>query len=118
MEKETLAEKILSSYKEKESTELDELRRLDKSVKRPIRVFSIVFGSIWAIVMGAGMSLIMTDIGDIIGMSSSLPTGLILGITGLLFSLINYPLHKKLLSSRKKKYAPEIIALSNKITNN
>ena len=42
---------------EKEFTELDALRALDARVKRPANVFAYAFGSVSAIIMGAGMSL-------------------------------------------------------------
>ena len=62
-DQEFLVQKIRSQYTEKESTELDALRELDAKVKRPANVFAYVFGSISTIIMGAGMSLVMTDIG-------------------------------------------------------
>ena len=37
----------------------------DKKVKKPANVFAIIFGVISAVVMGSGMSLVMTDIGSI-----------------------------------------------------
>lgn len=61
-DQEFLVQKIRSQYTEKESTELDALRALDTKVKRPANVFAYMFGSVSAIIMGAGMSLVMTDI--------------------------------------------------------
>ena len=52
-----MAQKIRTQYMEKEFTELDALRALDARVKRPANVFAYAFGSISAIIMGAGMSL-------------------------------------------------------------
>ena len=42
-------------------------------------------------------------------------TGIIIGIVGMFMAIMNYPIYKKFLGSRRKKYADEIIALSNKI---
>lgn len=112
------AEKILSSYEAKEVTDLDRLRELDKRVKRPVNIFSYVLGSISAVIMGAGMSLIMTEIGEKLGIEATLPIGLTLGIAGLILSLLNYPIYKKAMEKRKKAFAPEITELCNKITNN
>lgn len=67
--------------------------------------------------MGCGMSLVMTDIGDTIGMSSAMVPGVIIGVTGMLMAIINYPIYKGILSSRKNKYAKEILALSEKLMN-
>ena len=61
-------QKIRTQYMEKTSTELDALRGLDAKVKRPAKVFAYAFGSVSAIIMGTGMSLVMTDIGTMIGM--------------------------------------------------
>ena len=110
-----IAQRIRTQYMEKESTELDALRALDAKVKRPANVFAYVLGSIGAIVMGAGMSLVMTDIGVTLGISAAMPVGIIVGIVGMALALVNYPLYRAILGSRKKKYAGEILALSEKI---
>jgi len=112
-----MVEKIRSQYIEKESTELDALRKLDAKVKKPANIFAYVFGGLGAVVMGSGMSLIMTDIGEKIGMTEVMTPGIVIGVVGMLVALINYPIYKKILGSRRKKYAAEIIALSDKITN-
>ncbi len=117
-DKQFIAQKIRTQYMEKKSTELDALRALDAKVKRPANVFAYVFGSISAIIMGAGMSLVMTDIGDMIGIAQTMPIGIAVGVAGLIMALLTYPIFKGILNSRKKKYAPEIIKLSEKIMNN
>ena len=66
-DKQFMAQKIRTQYMEKTPSELDALRALDSKVKRPANVFAYTFGSLSAIIMGAGMSLVMTDIGAIIG---------------------------------------------------
>lgn len=111
-----MAQKIRTQYMEKQATELDTLRELDAKVKRPANVFSYVFGSISAIIMGAGMSLIMTDIAETIGMSGDpMVPGILIGVVGFAMALLNYPMHKGIMNSRKKKYAPQILNLSEKI---
>ena len=114
-DQEFLVQKIRTQYTEKQHTELDELKELDAKVKRPANVFAYIFGSLSAIVMGAGMSLVMTDIGSMIGMNDSMLPGIVIGIVGMLLAIVNYPMHKGILNSRKKKYAAEILALSDKI---
>ena len=113
-----LAQKIRTQYMEKQTTELEKLRELDCKVKRPANIFSYIFGSISAIIMGSGMSLVMTDIGASIGIDNALVPGIVIGVVGMIMALVNYPIHKKLLKNRKKKYGDEIIALSDKIINN
>lgn len=116
-EKEFMVQKIRTQYTERENTQLDALKALDKKVKKPANVFAVVFGIISAVVMGSGMSLVMTDIGSIIGIESPMFPGIIIGVVGLVMALLTYPMYKKILNSRKKKYASEIIKLSDNIMN-
>ncbi len=112
-----MAEKIRTQYMEKQATELDELRALDAKVKRPATVFAYIFGSISAIIMGSGMSLVMTDIAETIGLGDPLVPGIVIGVVGMIMAVINYPIYKGILGSRKKKYAGRILALSDQIVN-
>ena len=114
-DQEFLVQKIRTQYTEKEHTGLDELKELDTKVKRPANVFAYIFGSISAIIMGAGMSLVMTDIAETVGIQNPMLYGIIIGIVGMFMAIINYPIYKGILGSRRKKYADKIIALSDKI---
>jgi hypothetical protein len=116
-DQEFLIQKIRTQYTEKEHTDIDELKELDKKVKRPANIFAYVFGSISAIVMGSGMSLVMTDISETVGIRNPMLWGIVIGVAGMLMAIVNYPVYKKILSSRRKKYADKIIALSNKLMN-
>ena len=112
-----MAQKIRTQYMEKTPSELDALRELDSKVKRPANVFAYVFGSVSAIIMGSGMSLVMTDIGATVGIASAFVPGIAIGALGLGMALLTYPMYKGILESRKNKYGAEIIALSDKIMN-
>ncbi|MGN1119591.1 MAG: dihydropteridine reductase [Oscillospiraceae bacterium] len=116
---EFIVQKIRTQYMEKDCTqkELDLLRELDAEVKRPANVFGYTFGGIGAIIMGAGMSLVMTDIGTQFGVTNAMPAGIVIGLIGMLIAIINYPIYKAILSGRKDKYAERILALSEKIMN-
>ena len=116
-DQEFLVQKIRTQYTEKQHTELDALKALDAKVKRPANVFAYTYGSLGAIVMGAGMSLVMTDIGAMLGMASTMVPGIAIGVVGMGVALTTYPIYKKLLSSRRKKFAPQILELSEKLMN-
>ena len=115
------AQKIRDRYEDRKPSEMDTLRELDARVKRPAAVFAYIFGSISAVVMGAGMSLVMTDIGsvmgltEVIGLTDALIPGIAVGVAGMLLAAINYPIYKGILKSRKKKYSAEILRLSDSI---
>ena len=114
-DQEFLVQKIRTQYTEKQHTELDALKALDAKVKKPANVFAYTYGAVGALVMGAGMSLVMTEIGGILGLASTMVPGIAIGIVGMAMALTTYPIYKKLLNARKKKYAPEILELSEKI---
>ncbi len=113
--KEYEVQKIREYYTEKEPTELETLKALDAKVKSPANVFAYVFGGISSIIMGLGMSLVMTDIGGVLGIENTMITGIIIGTIGMLGAIIDYPVYKKILGRRRKKYSDEIIALSDNI---
>ena len=114
-DKEFLIRKIRTQYTEKEHTALDELKELDCKVKRPANLFAYLFGSIGAVVMGAGMSLVMTDVAEKVGIANPMVSGIVIGVIGMLMAIVNYPIYKGILGSRRKKYADKIIALSDSI---
>ena len=116
-DQEFLVQKIRTQYTEKQHTELDELKALDAKVKKPANIFGYTYGCVSAIVMGTGMSLVMTDIGRVVGLASAMVPGIAIGVVGMGMALTTYPIYKRILNSRKKKYAPEIMALSEKIMN-
>ena len=113
-DQEFLVQKIRSQYVEKENTELDELRELDAKVKRPANIFAYLFGSISAIIMGAGMSLVMTDIGGVFGIQgiAAIVVGIIIGLAGIIMAGIAYPIYCKVLKKERAKAAPEILRLT------
>lgn len=104
-------ERIRASYTEKEITKLDELKELDKKVKRPAQIFAYVYGSLSSLVLGTGMCLAMKVIG------SSMALGIIIGLVGIGITLTTYPIFKAILKKRKNKYAPKIFELSDSLLN-
>ena len=116
-DQEFLVQKIRTQYTETKHTELDALKALDAKVKRPANVFAYTYGSAGAIVMGAGMSLCMTEIGTIIGLTNTMVPGIAVGIVGMGMALSTYPIYKRVLNTRKKKYVGQILTLSDKLMN-
>ncbi len=111
-DQEFIIQKIRTQYMEKENSEIDNLKAKDAQVKRPANIFAYVFGTIGAIVMGCGMSLVMTDLGNTLGITKPMVPGIIIGIIGMLMAIVNYPIYKTFLASRRAKYADEILKLS------
>lgn len=114
-DKSFMVEKIRTKYVEKKDSSLDELRKLDKKVKTPAEVFAYIFGSVSALIMGAGMSFVMTDVASLLGLGDMTILGIAVGVVGMVLAIVNYPIYNGILTSRKNKYADKILALSNKI---
>lgn len=101
------AEAIRRRYMERGTTKLDRLQALDTKVKTPGIVTASIIGIIGALVMGAGMSNVMVW--------NNMTIGLALGIPGLLMVCLAWPVYKMITGHRKKKYAKQIMELSDEI---
>lgn len=114
METKTYAEKMLKDYSEKKASKFDELKALDRKVKKPARIFTYTFGTIGSLVLGTGMCLAMNVIG---GTTPLMIAGIAIGIVGIIMCGVNYKIYAKMVAKRKKKYGEEILTLSNELLN-
>lgn len=110
-----LAQKLSNEYAADQIGPAEELKKLDAKVKRAPIVFAGVWGGISALIMGAGMSLIMTDISTILSVSNPNVIGISLGLAGMVLALLTWPIFKGMRNRRRSKYAPRILALSQAI---
>lgn len=108
------AKRIAEEYAPKTTTKVVKLKKLDQKVKRPAIIFAFTFGIICALVVGTGMSMIMTTFG--LSGTTGLVLGIILGVIGFVGCIVNYPVYLKILKSRKEKYAFEITELAKEIS--
>ena len=93
------------------------LRRLDASVTNTAQAVAIVFGVIGTLILGFGMSLIMTDLSKILGIyqSIAMPIGIIIGIVGGVLASLAYPIYNAIVKAKRKQLAPEIIRLADEL---
>lgn len=107
-------ERIKKQYMPKTESKMEKLRRLDASVHNKATMWSIIVGVIGSLIMGSGMSLIMTDIGTAIGISPVLciVIGILFGIPGMALIAFAYPIYNFVLRIEKEKAAPEILKLA------
>lgn len=103
----TQAEKILRQYLSHEQNKMEQLKKLDTKVKVPGRIVASIIGIIGALVMGSGMAMIMVN--------GIMDRGLVISIPGMLLALTAFPIYSIITNSRKKKYAADIIRLSEEI---
>ena len=112
-------QKIRDKYEKPtaEEDKMTQLRRLDASVHSKATAVALVLGIIGALIMGCGMSLIMTDIGAIIGVPSNLAMliGVPIGIVGMVLVCLAYPVYNRTVKKEREKIAPEIIRLADEL---
>ena len=109
--------RIRQKYIVQEEDGMTRLRKLDAKANSKATMMSLVLGIIGALVMGTGMSLIMTDLARIFGMTAmgGMLVGVIVGLIGMALATLAYPVYKKVLKREREKIAPEILRLSEEL---
>lgn len=109
--------KKYDTKKEDKEDKMAELRRLDESVTQKASTVSLVFGLIGALILGFGMSLTMTDLGEILGSyrDMAIPIGIIVGIIGIVLVSFAYPLYNHVVKKERERIAPEILRLTDEL---
>ena len=92
-----------------------QLRRLDAGVYSKATTVALVVGIIGTLIMGMGMSLIMTVIGAFLGTVSAMVVGIGLGVIGIILVCLAYPLYNRTLKKERVKIAPEILRLTDEL---
>lgn len=108
---------IRRKYEPKEMDKMEQLRRLDASVTSKAISWALAVGIVGLLIMGSGMSLAMTNIGEMIGLygSLSLLIGIVIGVIGMMIAAFAYPLYSKIIKKEREKIAPEIIRLTDEL---
>ncbi len=103
-------EAIRRKYMPKEEDKMEQLRKLDKSVEQKSTMVAILLGVIGCLVMGTGMSCIMAF--EIM----YLWQGIFLGIVGMLLIAAAYPVYKRTIIKERERIAPQILALTEELS--
>ena len=108
---------IRKKYAPPKETEdkMAQLRRLDAGVYSKATTAALVVGIIGALIMGIGMSLVMTEIGAFLGTVMAMIVGIVLGVIGIILVCLAYPLYNRTLKKEREKIAPEIIRLTDEL---
>lgn len=115
-EVEAIRKKYIEDDTHTEADKMELLRRLDYGVTKKATSISLILGVISALVMGSGMSLIMTNIGEKIGMSATTIPGILIGIVGMIGVICAYPLYQRIIIKERKKIAPQILKLTEELS--
>lgn len=108
---------IRKKYAASEETEdkMTQLRRLDASVYSKASTAALAVGIVGALIMGIGMSLVMTDIGAVLGTVLAMIIGIIIGVVGIVLVCLAYPIYNRTLKKEREKIAPEILRLTDEL---
>jgi CBS domain containing-hemolysin-like protein len=110
-------EDIRKKYEEqpqKQESALERLRRLDNGVTQKATVVALILGIVGVLILGTGMSFIMTDIGNALG-DLAIVLGVVLGGVGIIVCAVSYPVYMAITVKEKKKIAPEILQLTEEL---
>lgn len=93
------------------------LRRLDASVTQTAQIVALILGIIGTLILGFGMSLILTNLSSMIGLSHNvaMAVGIVIGILGGSAASLAFPIYNVIVKERRKKLAPEIIRLTDEL---
>ena len=111
--------KIRQKYQPKEEDKMELLRRMDAAVTKKATAKALTVGIIGALIMGFGMSIIMTDLIEIFGLTGfqkvSIVLGIIIGIIGMILACLAYPVYLRVLRRERERIAPEVLRLTDEL---
>ena len=109
--------RIRQKYQDREENGISRLRKLDAKVSQKATMVSLVLGIVGVLVMGTGMSLIMTEFGSLLGLTGvlGLVVGVIIGLVGIIIVVLAYPVYNTVLKKEREKIAPEILRLTEEL---
>lgn len=105
---------IREKYAPREESKMEKLRALDAGVNAKATRVSLVVGILGTLIMGVGMSFVMSDLGEILG-RLALPVGIVTGVVGIALLTCAYPLYQRTLKKEREKAAPEILRLTDEL---
>lgn len=105
---------IREKYVPREESRMEKLRALDASATKKASMVSIIVGVVGTLIMGIGMSFIMSDFGALLG-AAALPVGILCGTIGIITLALAYPLYTRTLKKQREKIAPEILRLTDEL---
>ena len=107
-------EAIRKKYLPKEENKMEQLRKLHTIPTQKAQAASIALGVIGALVIGAGMSLVMTDIAAGLGIFATI-LGIAMGVAGMIPVALAYPVYNRILTAERQRIAPEILRLTDEL---
>ena len=90
---------------------MEQLRRLDRSATKKGTVISLIVGIAGCLLMGVGMCCTM------VWTEQLFIPGIMIGILGIAAVAVCYPLYNRITKRERKKIAPQILKLTEELSN-
>lgn len=103
-------QKIRAKYLPKEENKMERLRRLDASATKPGSIAAWVVGILGALLMGVGMCCTM------VWADRLFIPGIVIGVVGIAGVIAAYPVYNHITKKRREKLAPEIMRLTDELS--
>lgn len=108
--------RIREKYVAKEEDAMTRLRRLDAAVSNKATAWAIAVGVVSTLIMGFGMSVLMTELFAALHVGIKIAAGFSCGFLGMAGVSCAYPLYTRILKKEREKIAPEILRLTDELT--
>ncbi len=112
-----LREKYMPRETGAEEDKMARLLKLDRGVAQKALAVSLILGILGVLILGLGMSLVMTELGQYFGLDQTLSmiVGIIIGVVGMIPTALAYPVYQLVLKNERKRVAPEILRLTDEL---
>lgn len=107
-------EAIRKKYLPQEEDKMEQLRRLHAVPAQKAQSAAITMGVIGVLILGTGMSLVMTELGTMLG-SLAMVVGVLVGVVGMALVALAYPTYNRVLKRQRSRIAPEILRLTDEL---
>ena len=110
-------QEIRKKYLPPQEDKMAQLRRLDAGVTQKATAYAVITGIIGTLILGFGMSLLMSELSEqfkFLG-DFAMGTGIGIGLVGIAIVCCAYPLYKRTVKKERERIAPEILRLSDEL---
>lgn len=104
--------RIREDYTEKTRGKYEELQSLVASIKRPPQIAAYGVGVAAALLLGFGMCIALG------ALSLPFAMGVSVGAAGILIAVANVFIYRAVYAARKRRYAPEVLRLTDELSAN
>ena len=106
--------RIREKYLPTKESKMDKLRRLDRGVLQKASAVALTVGIVGILIFGLGLSLILSNLGEVLG-SNQIAVGVLIGIVGLILVCCAFKVYQITVQKERSRIAPEIIRLTDEL---